>query len=305
MAPRENDPEEIEIDDWDMIRAMELMRGYHARWYAETKTFEIIGVEHQFIVPLVNPATGRPSQTFQLGGKMDVLIRKPGDLRKWIVEHKTSSQDIAPTSHYWPKLRLDGQVSTYFEGARGAGHEIAGCVYDVIRKPGLRPKRATPEDARRYTKGTRCKPCAKLYGGDFAENDVAGHPSCVTCLGSGWKERPRLVAGTRTEDETLDEYAVRIRAAIIESPETFYQRGDIVRLDDTLHEHGVDRWADARALRDSQLQNAHPTNPDACETNHSLCEYWAVCTGTASIDDDTLYQIGKQHSELDLEEEVA
>ena len=36
-----------------------------------------------------------------------------------------------------------------FDGAAALGHDVAGCLYDVICKPGLRPLKATPVEARK------------------------------------------------------------------------------------------------------------------------------------------------------------
>jgi hypothetical protein len=53
---------------------------------------------------------------------------------------------------------MDGQVSTYFDGAASLGLDVAGCIYDVIGKPGIRPLQATPVEARKYTKPTKAEP---------------------------------------------------------------------------------------------------------------------------------------------------
>lgn len=268
MLVADADPDDAELDEYEQARARELMRGYHARWFVETLELEIIGIEVEFLGPLMNPATGRASKLFRLGGKIDAIVRRNG--RVWIVEHKTSAADIAPGSAYWLRLRLDGQVSTYFEGGRILGHDVGGCLYDVAKKPALRPKLATPEEARKYTKDGR------------------------------------LYATQREEDETPDEFAERVRQAIMEDPGAWYARGEVVRLDESLAEHGSDRWNDVLSLRAAQIANAWPTNPDACEDRASrLCEFWSACVGTESIDDDTLYRIGKKHSELSIADEVS
>lgn len=72
-----------------------------------------------------------------------------------VVEHKTSSEDIGLGSMYWRKLTLDAQISNYLVGARTLGHEPDGVLYDVLRKPALRPldvsaKRKTPETPDEY-----------------------------------------------------------------------------------------------------------------------------------------------------------
>src|SRR5580692_6657637 len=76
-----------EIDPFERAKARAMMMNYHARWSGED--YEILHVEKEFEAPLVNPNTGKPSNTYQLGGKIDVIIRKPnGDV--FITEHKSA-----------------------------------------------------------------------------------------------------------------------------------------------------------------------------------------------------------------------
>ncbi len=137
-----------EADPFDRARAQVLLTGYHLRWKDEP--FEVLAVQPQFEAQLVNPATGRASRTWVLAGKLDAVVRDLRDGAVCVLESKTSGEDISPGSEYWKRLRLDGQVSVYFDGARALGFEAVRCVYDVAAKPKLRPlqvnsKRAEPE----------------------------------------------------------------------------------------------------------------------------------------------------------------
>jgi PD-(D/E)XK nuclease superfamily protein len=60
----------------------------------------------------------------------------------YVLEHKTTSEDCGPGSRYWAKLTLDAQISTYLVGARELGFQPQGVLYDVLRKPALRPLEA-------------------------------------------------------------------------------------------------------------------------------------------------------------------
>ena len=173
-----------------------------------------------------------------------------------VVEHKTTSADITPGSPYWRRLALDAQVSLYLGGA-------GALLYDVIKKPSLRPLRATPVEARRYTKaGT-------------------------------------LYAAQREADETPDAYEARLLADIAQHPDAYYQRGTVVRTEEEAQEAGRDVWMTARMIRESRYLDAWPRNPSACDAYGRTCDYWPVCSGTASIDDDVLYRdAGAQHEEL-------
>jgi hypothetical protein len=137
----------VTADPFDLARAEAMLCGYDARWGDER--YEVLAVEAEFRAPLVNPETGAASRTWQRGGKIDAIVRDSAN-RILVVEHKTSTEDIAPGSPYWRKLRMDGQVSGYFLGADALGLKAEACLYDVLGKPKLRPyepskKRATAE----------------------------------------------------------------------------------------------------------------------------------------------------------------
>jgi len=115
-------------DEYDAVRVGVLMQGYDLMW--GTEPYEVISVESRFQAPLLNPATGAASRTFELAGVLDVLVRDTRDGRTKLIEHKTSSEDIGQGSDYWKRLVIDPQISTYFAGCKAAGHDVTECVYD-------------------------------------------------------------------------------------------------------------------------------------------------------------------------------
>jgi hypothetical protein len=62
---------------------------------------------------------------------------------RWLVEHKTTSEDISTGSVYFRRLRLDAQIGVYLQAEPGA----EGVIYDVLRKPAERPKVGESADA--------------------------------------------------------------------------------------------------------------------------------------------------------------
>lgn len=252
------------FDDFELVRAGVLLQGYDARWRDEP--LEVLSVESEFRAPLVNPETGAPSRTFELGGKLDVVVRDVGDGFVKLVEHKSSSDDISTGSDYWKMLQLDPQVSTYFAGGKAAGFDIAECVYDVIGKPGLRPLKATPLESRKYTR--------------------AG----------------ALYANQREQDETPEEFRVRLTEHIAESPERYYVRGKVVRLESEQADAAHDAWTTARLIRDAELAKRWPRNPDSCRRYGRMCSYFDVCTGAASLEDAARFRrVDNPHEELSFE----
>lgn len=126
------------IDPFALARAQAMMMGYSVRWGEWAQSVRVLRVEGEFGMPLVNPATGRTSRLYQLGGKLDLLVQL-ADGTIAIVEHKTSSEDFTAGSAYRSRLLMDGQVTAYFAGAEAMGYEATLCLYDVLGKPGLKP----------------------------------------------------------------------------------------------------------------------------------------------------------------------
>jgi hypothetical protein len=248
-----------EADPFDRARAEALLTGYHLRWIDDPIT--VLAVEVKFETELRNPETGRPSRTWRLGGKLDGVIAI--DHEQGIMEHKITSEDMGPGTTYWSRLRLDGQVSTYFLGAEALGFAPAWCLYDVLKRPAQRPFKATPPEAIKLKKD--------------------GTP----------------YAGTRLADETPEEFRSRVLAAIAEAPSDYYARGRVVRLEKEIAEARADTWQTARILHENGLRGFAPRNVDACIRFNRACPFLSVCCGEASLDDPTLYRkIESVHPEL-------
>ncbi len=274
-----------ESDAYERARASAMLRGYDARWCDEP--YDVISVEAEFRTALVNPESGAPSRTYVLGGKLDVLVVDRRDGRPRLVEHKTSSEDISDGSDYWKRLLLDPQVSTYFAGSRALGHEIAECVYDVLGKPGQRPSSVALRDA----------------DGSKIVHDASGE-RVRTKDGKKWRESGDTALGyvLQTRPETPDEHYERVLAAIAEDPSRYYRRGKVVRLEAEEADAAHDAWHTARMIREAELAGRWTRNPDSCVRFGRTCSFFPVCTGTASLDDPTLFRrVENPHEELTTE----
>jgi len=250
-------------DPFDLARAEVMLTGYDARWGGDMARYQVLAVETEFTAPLVNPGTGAPSRTWTLGGKLDVVVLDLVEQRTLVVEHKTASGDVGPGSDYLKRLRLDGQVSIYYAGAAALGHQVGGCLYDVLVKPAQRPLKATPVEARRFTaKGT-------------------------------------LYANQRDQDETPEAYRDRVALAVSEAPNDFFMRAEVVRLEAEVSDAMADVWDLGRAMRENELAGRAPRNPGACVLWGRTCSYFPVCTGEASASDPGLYRVSEEiHPEL-------
>ncbi len=276
----------LAADAYEAAKARVLMEGYDARWGDEP--LDVLAVEVEFRTPLVNPATGAESRTWQLGGKLDAVCRDRRDGRELLVEHKTTSEDVTRGAPYWKRLRLDGQVSVYFAGAKALDYDIEACLYDVIVKPLLRP-------------GTVA--CVDENGVKIVV-DASG--ARVQTKTGAWRQTADTAQGyvLRTRPETADEYEARLRDAVAADLDRYYARGEIVRLDDELREHGRDVWELATTMRQMQVAGRAPRNPDACQMFNRECEMWPVCGGESTVDNPALYErVEHVHGELSMAKE--
>lgn len=248
-------------DEYTAMTLKALFEGYRNRWEEyDRNTYETICTERAFKAPLMNPETGGISKTFHLAGKIDALAKEKATGKVVIVEHKTTGQDIGPGSDYWRKLPIDGQVSGYYVGAEAIDYPASKCLYDVIRKPTIKPYKATPEDKRKYNKdGSLSKACREF-------------------------------------DETPDEWYERLTADIASRPDYYYARIEISRSDNDLMEYLFDMWAVSREISDAQRMNRWSRNPQACSV-FGTCEYFGVCTGEQDIDDVTLFRTAERANE--------
>lgn len=264
------------VDDYEAAKVRVMLRGYDARWAGDAQV--VVGVEKEFRAPLVNPETGAASRTFMLGGKLDVLL----DRR--FVEHKTTSEEIGLGSLYWRRLTLDPQISTYYAAAKALGHDVEGCLYDVLRKPGQRPSQVPLKDE----------------DGVKIVLDQAG-ARVRTKDGKKWRETGDASLGyvLQTRPETAEEFETRLTEEIAANPDRYYQRGEVVRLEADEHEAALDAWQLTRAMREAEIAGRFPRNPDACMRFGRTCSYLDVCCGTASLDDDTRFErVDNVHQEL-------
>jgi hypothetical protein len=293
-----------QVDDIDRVRLRVLIAAYEARWGVQD--WEVLAVEIEFRYFLGD---------IEIGGKIDAIIRERATGKVFVVEHKTSTADTTAGSPYWDRLAIDTQVSVYIDGAAfGLDYEVAGCIYDVLKRPQHEPLRATPEEKRKYTVGKGCKKC----GGSAKPGEVSQGKGfyvvtfttveeikCEDCDGTGWKkdktgkpEAPRLHSDQRTEDESLDEFEDRLTDEVASRIDDFLSRGVVVRLDGELPRMRQELIDTITAMRALDAAGIAPPNHDACVRGRDTCAFFAACSGRASIDDPYIYPRGSVHSEL-------
>lgn len=250
----------VDLNKYDLIRAEELMRGYHMRWSDEEIT--VLGVELEFTADIVHPDTGETLDT-KLGGKVDAVAQVGKHVL--LPEHKTSGEDVSPGSNYWRVLLSDPQVSTYLYGSRSLGFNASGVLYDVIWKGDIKPKLATPEENKKYTKA------GVLY------------------------------ARQREDDEPVEEFRERLRTHIAENPDRYYRREEIIRLEHDMDEAALDLWDTATAIEHTRNNPDERTtrSPESCRNYGRLCDFYGVCWEGEDLESSTRFEkVARIHTEL-------
>lgn len=250
-----------------------LMIGYDYRW--SRSRYNMVGVEEVFHLPVVNPKTGAKSRTFTQAGKFDGIIEIDG--RHYLLEHKTTSDDIAdPDAPYWGILDIDSQVSAYALANWQMGRKLDGTVYDVIRKPGIRPKDIA-------------KAQQKLI---VSEREYCGFevPASIALAVSQGQER-----------ECAKLYEMRLAAETLENPNKYFQRRIIPRLDADLVEYASEMWDVGQSILHARANNSHYRNSGACMNYNTPCTFLGVCRGMDSIDSDKWKKRDSRHAELPRE----
>lgn len=260
-----------------------LLYGYAWRWADDE--LEWVACEQSFQIPLVNPATGKASQTFMLAGKIDGIVRRDG--RLLVMEHKLLSEDLASDSKLWEWLKIDSQITVYMLAARHLGYAVEGVLYNVTRKPTIKPTPIPVLD------DDGLKIVVDRDGNRVRNKSVKPKKSCDLCRGTGvvgekyedcpctygsWRQTASAEDGYTmlTRPMTHEEWGEKLTADIGERPEFYYARHEIARLDQDMDEYQRELWDIAKAYREAQRSNAfyRTAHKDTC----GFCPYFGLCT---------------------------
>lgn len=273
----------------DAHKAWAQVCGYDRRW--RDMPYEVLAVEGEFVVPVVDPASGKTSERFVMAGKRDGMIRHEDEV--YGLEHKTCSEEIhTPDAPYWRKLAIDSQVNTYALSSWQEGVKIAGMLYDVIRKPTIRPARITKKPKKGEPNiGTleELTQDGTYYGRHADEEEVS--------------------AAVETGRETPYLYGCRLLDDCTARPDYYYQRRMIYRLDRDLLEWAEELWSIKGDIAITQLQSMQsdrqqvcwPRNSGSCMNFGTPCEYLGLCSGYDTVDSDNWVRRVTPHHELDAQ----
>lgn len=263
-----------------------LMVGYHHRW--KTQEWQTLAVEQEYHLPIINPETGRRSQTFTQAGKQDALAAWT-DGRIYQVEHKTTSSDIAdPNATYWRQLDIDAQVSAYVLANWQQGMKLDGTLYDVIRKPTIKPGKVKQGEKRMKCKDKTTGQMRFLTEQEKQEGNFGSiHEIYFQGTYYGFDVQEPLSKAIRAgEIETPELFEYRLAHDCLENPEKYYARKQVPRLDSELLEYASELWDVAKTIHEARKHDRHYRNSSACMSYGRPCEYLPLCSGHDTTESD-------------------
>lgn len=274
-------PDWADENDWNIerIKVEELLRGYF-NVYGEDMSTTI--PEQVFELPILNPATGAATNRFTFRGKIDGVVRL-ADGRLAIIEHKTTSDNIAPDGDYWKRLKIDTQISGYFDAAQRLGTPVETVIYDVIRKPTIYASQVPLLD-------------------DNDKKIVLNEARERVYLKNG---EPRQSAGDgmtmQKRPETPEEFRARLANDIAIRPEFYYARQEIPRLVSDVDMFREEIWQIQQQIGEARNKGRWFRNTASCLTM-GKCQYFDICTGGLNPERDTLngfQRVDNVHQELE------
>ncbi len=238
-------------DNWHATAmAHGLMIGYDARWYETQKTLDLTAVEHPAEGWLLKPDSSARSRTWRVAGVLDKLCDESGETV--LFDHKTTSSDISdPSGMYWRQLAVASQATMYELLMHQNGVRLDKIIWDVIRKPQIKPKQIAAAELRRMRDS-----------GEYCGFAINGET--IDCATQDGREGPEL-------------FSLRVAADCLDHPERFYARRGVPRTSDQLLEYAVELWHIGEQMRDDRRRSVHPRNSQACYSYGTPCEYLSLC----------------------------
>jgi hypothetical protein len=243
--------------DWAIERETVecLVVGWEWRWKDEP--LHCVESEQQFQLPLINPTTRSHSFIWEVAGKVDGVVRQRDRLA--VIEHKFVSDSLEPGSDYWVRLQMDMQITLYFWAMTYVGHPVESVIYDLIRKPSIRPEQIPLVDDAGL----------KVVLDEHGERALTkqGKPRQTSDAAQGYT--------LQTRPQTVEEWSDKLLNDIHSRPEWYYARLDIPRTERDVIEMQEEVWDLQKTIRDAQLKGAwyKTVSRDTCP----YCPYLQLC----------------------------
>lgn len=286
-------PDWADPGDWEIERQTLAVSFAVYLWYYEDDPVETLAVEQGFTLPLYEPRTGMPLPKSSVirHGTIDAVIRYAGGVGRH--EFKSTSRAIDDGSDYWEKVDTDTQISMYDlafadlpestlrEWGVGEDEPIGHTLYDVWRKPSIKPAMLSQKDSLLLVD------TGEYYGDGYEVARVAeedGTISEVYVDGESVEMKPGKKAGTFSVRETPDMFASRLMADMMERPEYYFKRRPVVRTGVERQKFRQELYRLYKAIRMFRDEECWYPNWTQCRATFP-CEMIPICHGHTDVED--------------------
>ena len=261
-----------EIDEFEAATLSALLAAYYDKWGEKEELLTDITPEVSFRHPIER------SLTFDAGGKVDG-VGHTSDGRVAIVEHKTAGEDIGFDSDYWQRLLFNPQLCQYVDGVRRLYPDVDLIIYDVIRKPTIRPLASVPTLDENGLKQVVDANGQRVLKKDGSPKQTADKEKGETILSA---------------PETPDRYRDRLYLDATFRPDYYFARREVPVLQDNIDAFLEQRLVLGKmilAYRNNEKRASNPAeawprncNGFACRN----CEYASFCLQNAHPDENNV-----------------
>jgi hypothetical protein len=188
-------------------------------------------------------------------------------------------------------VRLTGKIDAILQDGQGRRW-----VYELKTTAGA----IAGDDAPYWDKlATDSQLSAYVLGAESLGYEIEG---CVYDVIRKPGQRPLGITKTRSVPEIPEEYGERIKVAIKEEPEAFYQRKPVARMESQIEAFLLDAVQIAREIKQS-AKIGSPRNPSAC-FEFGRCPFFQVCWEGDVLEESANFRRARAvHEELEAEEE--
>ena len=287
-------PDALDMEKLEIERTILLysLSGYN--WYYGNQKEEILATEIQFEIPVINPETGRALPNVVNRGKIDKLIRTDGGI--FVKEHKSTSSSVDPDSDLWGHLKLDTQTNNYVYAARILAKRgelrpygindyngIAGVYFDAWHKPGIRPKKLSQADSKKFVEdGMYCGQKFKIEK-QHVEDEIGDRNVVVN--GQLAFYEPGKKEGTFAIHETPEMFGARLLQDIVERSEFYFACKELTKTDQDIERFEWELYNIYKTVREMVKTGHWYSDESQCEAKFK-CDYMEQCYNNILIDQD-------------------
>lgn len=261
-------PEGIDLPAYDTHKLAAMLAGYYDYW-GPIEDCAKIHPEVQFSYDL--------GLGFKVEGKLDGLGTGTDGLSV-IVEGKTTGESISHHSDYWLRLAFNMQLYQYVCAARQYGWDVSRVIYDVVRKPGIKPRMIQDVDSsgKKIVTGMDGKRVMLKAGKNKGEPKQSADGS----KGETIKEHR----------ETPEEFSDRLWKDTRMRPDFYFARREVPILDDQVDAFIAQRLSIARSILFLREQSQTLLRPEDAwprnvgESTCNFCSYKSFCLAGISVD---------------------